>query len=72
VWSYDFVSECTHDGRTLWVLTLIDEHTRKCLALRVARRMNSYDLIETTLSRDSDLYVVNTGAGVSLSMVSEG
>jgi putative transposase len=47
VWSYDFVSGCTHDGRTLRVLTLIDEHTRKCLALRVARRMNSYDLIET-------------------------
>ena len=29
------------------MLTLIDEYTRKCLALRVARRLNSYDLIET-------------------------
>ena len=29
------------------VLTLIDEYTRKCLALRVARRRNSYDRIET-------------------------
>ena len=29
------------------VLTLIDEFTRQCLALRVARRLNSYDLIET-------------------------
>jgi putative transposase len=47
VWSYDFVSGRTHDGRTLRVLTLIDEFTRKCLALRVARRLNSYDLIET-------------------------
>ena len=36
-----------HDGRTLRLLTLIDEYTRKCLALRVARRLNSYDLIET-------------------------
>jgi transposase InsO family protein len=47
VWSYDFVSGFTHDGRGLRVLTLIDEYTRKCLALRVARRLNSYDLIET-------------------------
>jgi hypothetical protein len=23
------------------------EYTRKCLAIRVARRLNSYDLIET-------------------------
>ena len=47
VWSYDFVSGFTHDGRTLRLLTLIDEYTRRCLALRVARRLNSYDLIET-------------------------
>ena len=47
VWSYDFVSAFTHDGRTLRLLTLIDEYTRRCLALRVARRLNSYDLIET-------------------------
>ena len=47
VWSYDFVSAFTHDGRTLRLLTLIDESTRRCLALRVARRLNSYDLIET-------------------------
>jgi len=31
----------------LQLLTLIDEYTRKCLAIRVARRLNSYDLIET-------------------------
>lgn len=47
LWSYDFVSGRTHEGRTLQVLTLIDEYTRKCLARRVARRLNSYDLIET-------------------------
>jgi transposase InsO family protein len=47
VWSYDFVSSFTHDGRTLRVLTLMDEFTRQCLALRVARRLNRYDLIET-------------------------
>jgi transposase InsO family protein len=36
VWSYDFVSDATHDGRTLRMLTLIDEYTRECLAIRVA------------------------------------
>ena len=35
VWSYDFVHERTHDGRTLKLLTLIDEYTRECLAIRV-------------------------------------
>ncbi len=47
VWSDAFVSRFAQDGRTLRVLTLIDEFTRQCLALRVARRLKSYDLIET-------------------------
>ena len=47
IWSYDFVSARTHHGRTLRILALIDEYTRECLALRVARRLNSRDVIET-------------------------
>lgn len=47
VWSYDFVSAMTHEGRTLRILTLIDEYTRECLALRVARRLNSLEVIDT-------------------------
>ena len=47
VWSYDFVHERTHDGRPLKILTLIDEHTRECLALRVERRMSSEHVLET-------------------------
>jgi hypothetical protein len=39
VWAYDFVSETTSDGRKLRLLTVIDEYTRECLAIRVARRM---------------------------------
>jgi transposase InsO family protein len=46
VWSYDFVSAMTHDGRTLRMLTLIDEYTRECLAIRVARRLGRYEVIE--------------------------
>lgn len=47
VWSYDFVSSQTHDGRALRTLTLIDEYTRECLALRVERRLGSLEVIET-------------------------
>ena len=47
VWSDDFVNARTHDGRLLRILALIDEYTRECLALRVARRLNSQDVIET-------------------------
>jgi transposase InsO family protein len=46
VWSFDFVEAHTHDGRSLRILTLIDEHTRTCLALKVARRINSLGVIE--------------------------
>ena len=45
VWSYDFVSGKTHDGRTLRMLTLIDEYTRESLAIRVARRLGRYEVI---------------------------
>ncbi len=47
VWSFDFVQARTHDERSLRVLALIDEHSRACLALKVARRINSVGVIET-------------------------
>lgn len=47
VWSYDFVTAQTHDGRHLRMLTLIDEFTRECLAIQVARRQNGLTVIET-------------------------
>jgi len=46
VWSYDFMSAYTHDGRTVRFLNLIDEYTRKCLAIHVGRRINSNQVIE--------------------------
>jgi len=47
VWSFDFVECQTHDGRRLRLMTLIDEFTRKCLAISVARRINAIGVIET-------------------------
>jgi len=45
VWSYDFVSEQTHDGRKFRILNIIDEYTRECLVSFVARRIRSQDVI---------------------------
>ena len=46
VWSYDFVSARTHDGRTVRMLNLIDEHSRECLMIRPERRWSSAKVIE--------------------------
>jgi transposase InsO family protein len=46
VWSYDFVSHQTHNGRTVRLLNLIDEHTRECLAIVVRRSWRSSHVIE--------------------------
>jgi hypothetical protein len=36
-----------HDGRIVRQLTLVHEYTRQCVAIRVARWLNSYHVIET-------------------------
>jgi transposase InsO family protein len=46
VWSYDFVADRTHNGRPLRMLTVIDEYTRECLAIRVGRRLTAEDVQE--------------------------
>jgi len=45
VWAYDFVQDRTHDGRTIRMLTVIDEYTRQCLAIKVARRLRHDDVL---------------------------
>jgi transposase InsO family protein len=54
VWSYDFVEDRTHDGRKIRMLNVIDEFTHECLSIRVARRLNSTDVIDVL----SDLFVL--------------
>jgi transposase InsO family protein len=46
VWSYDFVSEETYDGRKFRILNIIDEYSRECLASIVARKIRSGDVIQ--------------------------
>ena len=47
VWAYDFVHIRTRDGRAVRLLTVIDEYTRECLAIRAERSIRSSDVIET-------------------------
>jgi transposase InsO family protein len=47
VWSYDFVEARTHDGRKFRMLNVVDEFTRECLAIRVARKLKAADVIES-------------------------
>tara|TARA_R100001244_G_scaffold6593_18_gene8071 strand:+ start:8892 stop:9290 length:399 start_codon:yes stop_codon:yes gene_type:complete len=37
VWSYDFAADRTLDGKAFRMLTVIDEHSRECLAIHVQR-----------------------------------
>ena len=54
VWSYDFVEARTHDGRKVRMLNVIDEYTRECLAIRVARKLKGADVIDVL----SDLFIL--------------
>ena len=47
VWAYDFVMLRTQDSRAVRLLTVMDEYTRECLAIRADRHIRSSDVIET-------------------------
>ena len=46
VWSYDFVQSRTRDGRSFRLLTILDEYTRECLAIDIARRINHQNVLD--------------------------
>jgi putative transposase len=46
VWSYDFMEDRTHNGVKFRILNVIDEFSRECLAVKVARRLTSHNVIE--------------------------
>jgi putative transposase len=41
VWSYDFVQDRTHEGRSFRMLTIVDEYTRESLSIDTERKLNS-------------------------------
>lgn len=55
VWAYDFVMDRTHDGRRFRMLTVLDEYSRECLAIKVSRSLKATDVIEVLL----DLFVLH-------------
>lgn len=61
VWSYDFMQDCTPNGRPFRILNVIDEYTRECLAIRVARELTAGDvqacLTELFLQRGIPAYL---------------
>jgi len=46
VWSYDFMIDRTADGRAFKILNIIDEYTRECLAILIARKIKNQDVID--------------------------
>ncbi|MGB7838215.1 MAG: integrase core domain-containing protein [Terrimicrobiaceae bacterium] len=45
VWSWDFVADQTENGSSFRILTLLDEHTRQCLAIHPAWSIRALDVI---------------------------
>jgi transposase InsO family protein len=44
VWAWDFLHDRTEEGRALRFLTIVDEFTRECVALEVARSFSAHDV----------------------------
>ena len=53
VWAYDFVEDQTREGRKFRMLNVVDEFTRECLEIRVARKLGSVDVIDVL----TDLFI---------------
>lgn len=45
VWTWDFIHDRTTDGRALKWFSVVDEYTRECLALEVARSITSREVL---------------------------
>jgi transposase InsO family protein len=54
VWAYDFVEDRTRDGRKFRMLCVVDEFTREALAIRVARKLGSAEVIDVL----ADLFIL--------------
>ena len=50
IWSMDFVSDATFDGRRLRALTVVDCYTQECLAIEVGQSLKGSDVV-TALNR---------------------
>jgi transposase InsO family protein len=46
VWSYDFVHDRLENGAGIKMLTVLDEFTRECLGIKVARSITAADVVD--------------------------
>jgi putative transposase len=53
VWAYDFVADRLKDGTKIRTLTVIDEYTRECLALRTGTSLKADDIMDVL----TDLFI---------------
>src|SRR6478735_10106396 len=63
-WSLDFVSDAFTDGRRFRVLTVVDDHTRECLALVVDTSLSGRRVVR-------ELDAIITRRGRPLTVVSD-
>jgi len=54
VWAWDFIFDRTTGGRSLKWLSIVDEYTRECLSLVVARSITAQDVVDVL----AELFVV--------------
>ncbi|QDS98835.1 Integrase core domain protein [Adhaeretor mobilis] len=47
MWAWDFIFDRTTNGSTLKCLSIVDEYTRECLALKIDRSITSEDVLDT-------------------------
>ena len=76
VWAYDFVEDRTREGRKFRMLNVVDEFTRECLEIRVARKLGSVDVIDVLtdlfISREVPSYIrSDNGAEFAATAVKE-
>jgi len=57
-WSMDFVSDALFDGRKFRALTVVDNHTRECLAIEVAQSLTGDDVVRvlTNIAKERRKY----------------
>lgn len=54
VWTWDLIFDRTANGRSVKILSIVDEFTRECLALEVSRKFKARDVIDVL----ADLLVI--------------
>ena len=59
VWSYDLVHHRTEDSKAFRILSIINEFSRECLAIRFKRKLSSTDVIDTL----TDLFILRGVTG---------